>query len=110
MVGSIGGFNPMAFMATTALNRSSSQGASQSSVPTKAANNSAADEFMTYMKKSPAERMEDNWLKAHGLTREKLASMSTKEQEAIMKQMKDDIERALHEQAGKKAQVVNILA
>lgn len=106
MVGSIGGFNPTIFTASVALNRNSSSSASQSSAPTKAANNSAADEFMTYMKKSPAERMEDTWLKAHGLSKEKLAAMSPKDREAVMKQMKTDIENNLKEQANTKVDIL----
>lgn len=109
MVSSIGGFNPTAFMATATLNRnaSSAQSTSQSSLSTKTS--SAADVFMDYMKKSPAERMEDNWLKAHGLTKEKLASMSPEEQEAIRKQMKSEIEASLKQQTEAKANV-DILA
>jgi hypothetical protein len=109
MVGSIGGFNPTAFMATAALNRSATSSTSQSSLTPKASEKSSADVFMDYMKKSPAERMEENWLKAHGLTKEKLAKMSPKEQEAIMKQMKSEIEASLKEQTETKAKV-DILA
>lgn len=109
MVGSIGGFNPTSFMATAALNRSAASSASQNSLAPKATEKSAAEIFMDYMKKSPAERMEDNWLKAHGLTKEKLAKMSPKEQEAIMKQMKSEIAASVKQQTETKAKV-DILA
>jgi hypothetical protein len=111
MVGSIGGFNSTSLAVTSALNRTTS--AAQSSTPsglsTKTSSSSATDVFMDYMKKSPAERMEDNWLKVHGLSKEKLAAMSPKDREAVMKQMKTDIENNLKQQTEAKA-TVDILA
>ncbi len=107
MVDSIGGFNPTSFMATAGLNKNkaSDPSAAPSSLTAKTNEKSTADIFMDYMKKTPAERMEENWLKAHGLTKEKLAKMTPKEQEAIMKQMKTEIETALKEKTEKGTQV-----
>jgi cell division inhibitor SulA len=60
------------------------------------------------MKMTPGERMEENWLRAHGLSREKLAALPPKEREVIMKQMKQDIEKKLKDQTEQKAAKVDI--
>lgn len=96
MISSIGSFNPASFSAASGLNRSNTSGsdASQtSSAP------SAKDVFLDYMKKSPAERMEDAWLKSHGLDEQKLAAMSPEDREKVMKQMKEEIEQSLKQKA-----------
>ena len=58
----------------------------------------AAQELDTYMKKSPAERMQDMILKSLGLTADELATKSPQEQAAIMakvaKIMKQKMEEA----------------
>lgn len=54
-----------------------------------------AQEFLDYMKESPAQRMEDKWLRAHGLTKEKLDAMTPAQQKAVMDQMKHDIEQQM---------------
>ncbi len=58
---------------------------------------------MNYMKETPAQRIEDMWLQAHGLSEKKLAAMSPKQREAVMKQMADDIKKQMQD-AVKKAQ------
>jgi acyl-CoA reductase-like NAD-dependent aldehyde dehydrogenase len=68
--------------------------------------NSAVDNFLDYMKESPAERMADSWLAAHGLSKEKLAAMSPEQRDAVLKQMakeiKDQVAQAAQEKADKK--------
>ena len=59
--------------------------------PVAAKSNSAVDTFLNYMKESPAQRMEDSWLAAHGLTRQSLNAMSPDQREAVLKQMAKDI-------------------
>jgi len=61
--------------------------------------NSAADEFLAYMKKSSAERMQESWLAAHGLSKEKLAAMTPEQREAVLQQMAKE----LNEQVAQKA-------
>lgn len=56
---------------------------------------SAAQNFLNEIKKSPIERMVDAWLKAHGLTKEDLEKMPPEKQQAIMKQMSEDIAEAM---------------
>ena len=48
-------------------------------------------QFLDYMKKSPAERMVNSWLAAHHLTREDLEAMPPEKRDAILKQMAQDI-------------------
>jgi len=68
--------------------------------------NSAVDDFLNYMKESPAERMTDTWLAAHGLSKEKLAAMSPEKREAVLKQMakelQDQVTQATRDTAEKK--------
>ncbi len=47
--------------------------------------------FLDYMKKSPAQRMIDAWLKAHHLSEEALQKMPAAQRDAIEKQMAQDI-------------------
>ncbi|WP_374370466.1 hypothetical protein [Dongia sp.] len=61
------------------------------------------EEFLAYMEKSPAERMADAWLKAHGLSEEDLKAMDPAKREAIEKQMAEDIKREMQEEAQKRA-------
>ena len=67
---------------------------------------SAAENFLDYMKESPAERMADSWLAAHGLSKEKLAAMSPAQRDAVLKQMakevKDQVAQAAQPKADKK--------
>lgn len=53
--------------------------------------------------KEPTERMEDAWLKAHWLSKEKLAARSPKERDAVKRQMKSEIEENLKRQEAAKA-------
>lgn len=108
MIGSIGGFDPTAFAASAALARqtASKKNSNQAEQANIGGNTtSTRDVFLNWMKKSPAERMEDIWLKAHGLSKEKLAAMDPKDREAVMKQMKEDIERQLKDETEAKAKV-----
>jgi hypothetical protein len=59
-------------------------------------------EFLNYMKQTPAQRLEEDWLKQHGLTREKLAAMSPEEREKVMAQMKEEIQQQMKQNAENK--------
>ncbi len=110
MVGSIGGFNPAAFAATTGLTRNKPAAADTGAADT-VTTPTAKDTFLAYMKETPAQRMVDSWLKAHGLDQKKLDAMKPEDRDAVMKQMKDDIEQQLKtqtEQKAQKAQMVDI--
>ena len=56
---------------------------------------SAAGAFLNYMKESPAERMAESWLAAHGLSKEELAAMTPEQRDAVLKQMAKEIKDAV---------------
>lgn len=66
----------------------------------------AESQFMDYMKKTPQERLEEDWLKRHGLTKEKLAQMSPAERQAVMDQMKKEIEEQMKNAAAGKTDIL----
>lgn len=111
MVDSIGGFNAAAFVASTGSVRKKAAESSDSLSQSAASNTpSAKDTFLDYMKKTPAQRMEENWLKSHGYDDAKLAAMTPDERAKVMKQMKTEIEETLKTQTEKKAQHIDITA
>jgi hypothetical protein len=109
MIGSVGAFNATSFAAATSLSRSSAS-TDTSSLQSTTQTTSAEDTFKAYMKMTPAERMEDAWLKSHSLTKEKLAAMSPADREATLNQMKDEIEQDLKLKTEQKGQKVDVLA
>jgi hypothetical protein len=70
--------------------------------PAGKAGDSAEQAFLDYMKETPAQKLEDQWLAAHHLTRKQLDAMPPKQREAILKEMQADIERQLKQQTEKK--------
>ncbi|HEY1096636.1 MAG TPA: hypothetical protein VGF14_05295 [Alphaproteobacteria bacterium] len=60
-------------------------------------------EFTEYMKKSPAERMMDDWLRAHGMTKEEFDALGPEEKQKILEEMKQDIEEKMKEKAAEGA-------
>ena len=59
----------------------------------------AEQAFLKYQRETPAQKLEDAWLKAHHLTREQLAAMPPAQREAIEKQMAADLKEKLKQQA-----------
>jgi hypothetical protein len=87
------------------------QTSAQISAQTPAGGSNSALQFLTdYLKESPAKRMEDAWLAKHHLTEQQLAAMPSAQQDAIRKQMADDIKKKLQEQSGGAGTNVNITA
>ncbi len=73
--------------------------ASASPIKTRqAASAEAKQEFLTYMQKTPAQRMREAWLKSHNLTEEQLEAMPPEERQKIEKQMADEIKEKLKQQ------------
>jgi hypothetical protein len=70
-------------------------GSSSSGAP-----DSAMQYLVNYLKESPAKRMEDAWLAQHNLTEQQLAAMPPAQQDAIRKQMAEDIQKKLQQQTG----------
>lgn len=56
-----------------------------------------AQDFLDYMKKTPAQRMVDAWLKQHNLTQEQLNAMPADQREAITKQMAADLKAQMQQ-------------
>lgn len=56
-------------------------------------------EFLDFMKLTPAQRMQEQWLAAHGLTRQDLENMEPEKRDALMKQMAQEIEEKIKQQA-----------
>jgi hypothetical protein len=82
ILGSVG----LAAAANSGLGKSASAGTSSSS-------ETSAQWFLNYMKETPAQRFEDSWLAAHGLTEKDLAKMSPQKREAILQQMANDMKQ-----------------
>ncbi len=61
--------------------------------------------FLDYMKKTPAQRMIDNWLAQHHLTQKDLDRMSPEQRKAIEQQMAADLRQQTKEQTHKKVGV-----
>ena len=58
---------------------------------------SAVQWFQNYMKETPAQRFEDSWLAAHGLTQKQLDAMSPQQRQAVMQQMANDMKQQLEQ-------------
>lgn len=72
--------------------------------PSATKTHTAADDFLAYMKESPAERMMDSWLAAHGLSKEALAAMPPEKRDAILKQMAKELQDQIAQTAREKAE------
>jgi hypothetical protein len=110
MVDSIGSFSATNYAASIGLTRPAAKSDTDLVGAAEAKKPSAAETFQKYMAKSPAERMVENWLKAHKLDEEKLKAMSPEEREQVMKQMHAEIEQNLKNQTEKKGDIVDVTA
>ncbi len=110
MVDSIGSFSATNYAASVGLTRTANKSDTNLVGSTEAKQPSAAETFKKYMAKSPAERMVENWLKAHKLDEEKLKAMKPEEREAVMKQMHAEIEQNLKNQTEKKGDILDVTA
>ena len=68
----------------------------------------AEQDFLNYMKQTPAQRMEDLWLRQHGLTREQFEALGPAEKQRLMNQMKHDIEEQIKQSTENKLSNKNI--
>lgn len=59
------------------------------------ATNDDVGDFLKFLHESPAERMQDEWLRAHGITKAQFDKMSAAEKQKIIDEMKRDIEAKL---------------
>ncbi|WP_052709859.1 hypothetical protein [Azospirillum thiophilum] len=82
--------------------------ASSGTLSSKAA--SAVDDFLAEAKKTPAQRIRDDWLARHKMTEEDLASMPAEKREAIEKEIAEEMKRKLTGDDAKRGAVVNLTA
>jgi hypothetical protein len=61
----------------------------------------AIDAFLKISQQTPAEQLQEQWLKAHGLTKEKLAAMTPEQRDTVIKQMSEDIKQQMKDAAMK---------
>lgn len=54
---------------------------------------------MDYMKETPAQRMEDDWLRQHGISKADFNAMSAEEKQKVRLQMKQEIEQKIKNKA-----------
>ncbi len=66
-----------------------------------AKNKQTVDAFMTYSKKSFAEKFQENWLTRRGMTKDQYDALPPEEKKAIDKQIKEDMEKAIKEEVRK---------
>lgn len=52
----------------------------------------AAQEFKNYMQKSPAERFQEQWLKAHGYTKAQFDALPPEKKQALLDEMRKELE------------------
>jgi hypothetical protein len=72
---------------------------SATATATPAKRSDSAQEFLDYMKKTPEQRLQEAWLKAHGVTPEQFEAMSPEEQQKLLEQMREDIKAKMKEDA-----------
>ena len=54
------------------------QSAADLAAAAKSKSDSVVQDFLAYMKETPAQRMEDSWLNAHGITKAAFDAMETR--------------------------------
>jgi predicted flavoprotein YhiN len=72
----------------------------------------AVQQFMNYMKETPAQRLVNAWLQQHGISPQQFAAMSAADKQKIINEMKTDIENELKqkmETASSSKPALNIL-
>jgi hypothetical protein len=69
----------------------------------------AAQAFLDYTKKTPEQRFQEAWLKAHGITPEQFAAMSPTERQKILDQIRQEIQAKVKENAQRPKKPTNIL-
>jgi hypothetical protein len=76
-----------------------------------ASGTSARDQFLAYMKETPAQRLQDAWLAQHGVSREEFEAMSADQKQQLLDEMKREIEEKTKDKLEKAAfSPVNVLA
>lgn len=58
------------------------------------------EEFMNYMKKTPAERMFDSWLERHKISRGQFNALSPEEKKKLVDEFKQEMQEELRRKYG----------
>lgn len=83
--------------------------AAEANAEAKAKREQAVAEFSEYASKSTMDKYIEAWLNKHGLTKEDLEKMSPEDQQKIVTQMKEDIEREIKLSMERKQEPISIL-
>lgn len=78
----------------------SGSAAASSGAVSSSAGSDAASQFESYMKETPAQRMQDAWLRQHGISQQQFAAMSPADKQKLNDQMKADIEAKVKQKTG----------
>lgn len=70
----------------------------------------AVTDFLAEAKKTPAERIRDDWLARHKMTEDELKSMPSDKREAVEKEIAEELKRKLTGQDAKRGAVMNLTA
>ncbi len=100
--------NPYAQTRSTTKSGASESGASNSEVA--APKTSAADAFLAEAKKTPAQRIRDDWLARHKMSEEDLQTMDSKKRESVEKEIAEEIKRKLSGKDAQRGAALNMVA
>jgi hypothetical protein len=70
----------------------------------------AVQDFQNFMTETPAQRMQDAWLRQHGISAADFAAMSPDDKQKLLDQMKQEIEAKLKEKLDRGANAAAIKA
>ncbi|MBK1836274.1 hypothetical protein JHL17_02505 [Azospirillum sp. YIM B02556] len=70
----------------------------------------AVTDFLAEAKKTPAERIRDDWLARHKMTEDDLNAMPPEKREAMEKEFAEELKRKLTGQDAKRGAVMNLTA
>jgi hypothetical protein len=100
--------NPYAQTRSTTKSGASESGASTSGAA--ASKTSAADAFLAEAKKTPAQRIRDDWLARHKMSEDDLKAMDSKKREAVEKEIAEEIKRTLSGKDAQRGAALNLVA
>lgn len=100
--------NPYAQTRSTTKSGASESGATNGEVA--ASKTSAADAFLAEAKKTPAQRIRDDWLARHKMSEDDLKTMDSKKRESVEKDIAEEIKRKLTGKDAQRGAALNLVA
>lgn len=100
--------NPYAQTRSTAKSSASESDASTGKAA--ASKTSAADAFLAEAKKTPAQRIRDDWLARHKMSEDDLKTMDSKKRESVEKDIAEEIKRKLTGKDAQRGAALNMVA